>query len=419
MNCFRGLAALGVVVVAIALLAAPSGVEAQGFTFTFTKVDTPDPVVAGQNITYTITFTNTSPGGLGFTLQDFVLTDATPANTTFVSMAAPAGFACITPPAGGTGPITCTNPGPNAVPAGGGTVTFTLVVSVNPGTAAGTIITNTATFNSPTATFLPCINTPTACQTTATTTVVAPSPTPTSTATATATATATPTSTATLTATATTTATTTATSTATATTTTATSTATTTTTPTLTPVVSILGTLTCPTGAALPGAVAFLSPGGNLAWDEAPGEVSQRPYMLLGRREGPDGLAQVLGATQTAVLDAAGNFTFNNLAPNATFTLTIRAPDGRVLVQEVVTTPAADPLRFVRTSNCLPPPLLPPPPPIFLPPPPSPLVPAPAVPSAAAVEVPIIPEADTLLLLACGLLATAVLGRRYRRRGRD
>src|SRR5581483_11071825 len=238
----------------------------------------------------------------------------------------------------------------------------------------GTIITNTATFNSPTATFLPCINTPTACQTTATTTVVAPSPTPTSTATATATATATPTSTATLTATATTAA-----------TTTATSTATTTATPTLTPVVSILGTLTCPTGAALPGAVAFLSPGVNLAWDEAPGEVSQRPYMLLGRREGPDGLAQVLSATQTAVLDAAGNFTFNNLAPNATFTLTIRAPDGRVLVQEVVTTPAAGPLRFVRTSNCLPPPLLPPPPPIFLPPPPSPLVPAPAVPSAAAV----------------------------------
>jgi hypothetical protein len=78
------------------------------------------------------------------------------------------------------------------------------------------------------------------------------------------------------------------------------------------------------------------------------------------------------------------------------FTLTIRAPDGRVLVQEVVTTPAAGPLRVARTSSCLmPPPLLPPPPPLFLPPPPSPLLPPP--------EVPVIPEGDSLLLLAGGL----------------
>src|SRR5262249_56337472 len=57
------------------------------------KVDTPDPVTAGNNITYTITVTNTGPSAA----QNVTLTDATPANTTFVSFTAPPGW---TPGAG-------------------------------------------------------------------------------------------------------------------------------------------------------------------------------------------------------------------------------------------------------------------------------------------------------------------------------
>jgi len=99
------------------------------------------------------------------------------------------------------------------------------------------------------------------------------------------------------------------------------------------------------------------------------------------------------------------------------FTLTIRAPDGRVLVQEVATTPAAGSLRVVRSSPCFVPPLLPPPPPVVLPPPalaPPPLLPAPAIAGAPLPEVPVIPEADSLLLLAGGLAALGTLAG-YRR----
>jgi len=143
--------------------------------------------------------------------------------------------------------------------------------------------------------------------------------------------------------------------------------------------------------------------------------------MLLGRRASLGGLAQVL-ATQTAALDAGGNFTFANLPPNTVFTLTIRAPDGRVLVQEVVTTPGAGALRFVRSSTCvLPLPLLPPPPPLIVPPPalvPLPLLPAPAMAAAPFPEVPVIPEADSILLLIGGLTVLGTLAGYRRWRGR-
>ena len=72
------------------------------------------------------------------------------------------------------------------------------------------------------------------------------------------------------------------------------------------------------------------------------------------------------------------------------------------------------------------PPLLPPPPPpplAFLPPPPPPLLPPPppAPPSARAPfpEVPVIPEAESLGLLAAGLAGLGVLVAALRRRRRD
>ena len=57
-----------------------------------TKTDAPDPVVAGANITYTIAVQNTGTGGL----TGVVLTDAIPANTTFVSASAPGTLAAGT-----------------------------------------------------------------------------------------------------------------------------------------------------------------------------------------------------------------------------------------------------------------------------------------------------------------------------------
>src|SRR4029079_6329293 len=57
-----------------------------------------------QNITYTATVTDEGPG----TAPTVVFSAATPTSTTFVSLAAPAGWACGAPSPGGTGSITCT-----------------------------------------------------------------------------------------------------------------------------------------------------------------------------------------------------------------------------------------------------------------------------------------------------------------------
>jgi uncharacterized repeat protein (TIGR01451 family) len=107
---------------------------------TVTNSASPDPVIAGDDITYTQTATNTGTG----TATNPTLTESTPANTVFESITPPTGTTCTTPPVGGTGTITCTAP---TAPAGtSGTVV--VVVQVNAGTASGTIITDTATVNS-------------------------------------------------------------------------------------------------------------------------------------------------------------------------------------------------------------------------------------------------------------------------------
>jgi len=105
-----------------------------------TKTDTPDPVLAGSNITYTITLTNNGPSDS----SGLLLTDAIPANTTFVSFTAPAGWATTAPPVGASGTVTATRPSLIV----GASSTFTLVVNVNLATAAGTTITNTASATS-------------------------------------------------------------------------------------------------------------------------------------------------------------------------------------------------------------------------------------------------------------------------------
>jgi uncharacterized repeat protein (TIGR01451 family) len=107
------------------------------------KSDTPDPVNAGQDITYTINFKNNGPSDA----QSVSVSDATPANTTFVSVTTPAGWTRTDSVAvGGTGTISFTK----STVANQETASFTLVLKVNSNTAAGTVITNTATKSSTT-----------------------------------------------------------------------------------------------------------------------------------------------------------------------------------------------------------------------------------------------------------------------------
>jgi uncharacterized repeat protein (TIGR01451 family) len=106
----------------------------------------PNPVTAGNNITFSYTVSNPGPASP----SNPTFSTSVPANTTFVSLNVPAGVTCPTVPAvGGTGAISCC-PGTGGVcsvgvafPAGT-TVTFPMVVKVNAGTASGTVITNTS-----------------------------------------------------------------------------------------------------------------------------------------------------------------------------------------------------------------------------------------------------------------------------------
>jgi uncharacterized repeat protein (TIGR01451 family) len=106
-----------------------------------TKVDTPDPVNAGNNLSYTITVNNAGPSAA----TTVSLSDTLPAGTTFVSLSSPAGWSCSTPAVGATGTVSCSQPS-MAV----GNAVFTLVVQVTPSTTAGTVLTNTAAASSAT-----------------------------------------------------------------------------------------------------------------------------------------------------------------------------------------------------------------------------------------------------------------------------
>jgi uncharacterized repeat protein (TIGR01451 family) len=132
---------VAVLVSAIVLLApAAPAAASPGADLSVTKTDSPDPVSAGSDITYSITLTNAGPDAS----TSISLSDATPANTTFVSFQAPAGWTATTPAVGGTGTVTATNP----TLAFGASAGFTLVVNVSSATPIATIVTNTATVTS-------------------------------------------------------------------------------------------------------------------------------------------------------------------------------------------------------------------------------------------------------------------------------
>ncbi len=105
-----------------------------------TNVASPDPVAAGGNITYTQVVTNNGPSAA----DSATLVQATPANTTFVSIAAPAGWTCTTPAPAASGNVVCST----LSMSGNTAATFSLVVKVNTGVASGTVIADTATASS-------------------------------------------------------------------------------------------------------------------------------------------------------------------------------------------------------------------------------------------------------------------------------
>jgi uncharacterized repeat protein (TIGR01451 family) len=122
---------------------AQPGAYCAGADLSVTNTATPNPVLPGNDITYTQVVANAGP----LDAVNAVFSEAVPANTTFQSITVPTGWTCNSNASIlSTGNITCTNPD---VPSGaGGTGTFTLVTLVNAATAFGTQIVDTANISS-------------------------------------------------------------------------------------------------------------------------------------------------------------------------------------------------------------------------------------------------------------------------------
>ena len=107
------------------------------------KTDTPDPVVAGANLTYSLAVHNDGPPAAA----PVSVSDPLPANTTFVSLTADPSWSCTTPAVGVTGTVSCSRA---SLAAGADAPSITIVVKVGAGVAPGTdVITNTATVSTP------------------------------------------------------------------------------------------------------------------------------------------------------------------------------------------------------------------------------------------------------------------------------
>jgi uncharacterized repeat protein (TIGR01451 family) len=98
-----------------------------------TSSATPNPVSQGNNITYVQSVTNNGPA----VETNATFTDTIPTNTTLVSFTPPANWTCNTIAPGGTGTFTCTLNASQTI-AVGASVSFPLVVNVNPTTPPST-----------------------------------------------------------------------------------------------------------------------------------------------------------------------------------------------------------------------------------------------------------------------------------------
>jgi uncharacterized repeat protein (TIGR01451 family) len=122
-----------------------------------TMTDSPNPVLAGANITYTAVVTNNGPA----TATTVTAVDTIPANTTFSSDTVPAGWTCVV----NATTVSCSNPSMAA----NASSTFTFIFTVTAGTAPGTVIVNSITVGS-------AVSDPTAANNTATTNTNVTSP---------------------------------------------------------------------------------------------------------------------------------------------------------------------------------------------------------------------------------------------------
>ncbi len=105
-----------------------------------TKTDAPDPVRAGESITYTLEVGNEGPSDA---LGPIVVTDEVPPGTTYVSATGGATWSC----AQAAGTITCTRSQTLVAGDDGSSTPITIVVDVDPSAGPGTIV-NTATVES-------------------------------------------------------------------------------------------------------------------------------------------------------------------------------------------------------------------------------------------------------------------------------
>ena len=134
----------------------------------------PNPVAAGNNITYTQSVTNNGPTAITASTTapatSVTFSDTIPANTTLASaFVAPANWTCSAPAVGASGTISCTlNNGQTL--AVGAVVNFPLVVKVTAGTAPGSTITNSPSVSSS-------VSDPNTANNTATVTTIVASPT--------------------------------------------------------------------------------------------------------------------------------------------------------------------------------------------------------------------------------------------------
>jgi uncharacterized repeat protein (TIGR01451 family) len=101
--------------------------------------DTPDPVMVGGYISYTLSVFNSGPNQAA----SVTIADVLPNGTTFQSIISPEDWSCTTPSVGAGGLVSCATPSLNP-----GSAVFTFNVKVSASLPGGTVITNTATTGS-------------------------------------------------------------------------------------------------------------------------------------------------------------------------------------------------------------------------------------------------------------------------------
>jgi uncharacterized repeat protein (TIGR01451 family) len=109
------------------------------------KSDSPDPVIAGTDVTYSMTAQNFGPSDA----QNVQLTDPLPLDTTFQSASPSAGGVCTTPAVGVNGVVQCTWAGATR-PIPADTRSVTIVAHVVPSAPEGSVLTDITTASSDT-----------------------------------------------------------------------------------------------------------------------------------------------------------------------------------------------------------------------------------------------------------------------------